>query len=62
MDTLALDSVYGAKIFDKLKPKFESGLLKPFPINPDTVYGFEDAEKAFASVLRSTPDRVILKP
>jgi NADPH2:quinone reductase len=62
IDTLALDSVYGAKIFDLLKPKFESGLLKPFPINADTVYGFKDAAKAYASVLRSTPDRVILKP
>jgi NADPH2:quinone reductase len=62
VDTLALDSVYGARIFDKLKPKFESGLLKPFPINPDTVYGLADAAKAYASVLRSTPDRVVLKP
>ena len=62
VDTLALDSVYGAKIFDVLKPKFENGLLRPFPINPETVYGFEDAAKAYASVLRSTPDRVILKP
>lgn len=62
VDTLALDSVYGARIFDKLKPKFESGLLKPFPINPDTVYGLADAAKAYASVLHSTPDRVILKP
>ncbi|WP_417689388.1 quinone oxidoreductase family protein [Roseibium sp.] len=62
IDTLALDSVYGAKIFDKLKPQFEAGKLKPFPINPKSVYGFEDAAKAYASVLRSTPDRVILKP
>lgn len=62
IDTLALDSVYGAKIFDTLKPKFESGLLKPFPINPASVYGLSDAAQAYASVLRSTPDRVILKP
>ena len=62
IDTLALDSVYGARIFDVLKPKFEQGLLRPFPINPDAVYGFEDAVKAYQSVLHSTPDRVILKP
>ncbi|WP_420006447.1 quinone oxidoreductase family protein [Arenibacterium sp. LLYu02] len=62
VDTLALDSVYGAKIFDKLKPKFETGQLKPFPVNPETVYPLSDAAKAYASVLRSTPDRVILKP
>lgn len=62
IDTLALDSVYGAKIFDVLKSKFEAGVLKPFPINPETVYGFDDAAKAYASVLRATPERVILKP
>ncbi|WP_417691661.1 quinone oxidoreductase family protein [Roseibium sp.] len=62
VDTLALDSVYGARIFDMLKPKFESGALKPFPITPETVYGLADAAKAYASVLRSTPERVILKP
>ncbi len=62
IDTLALDSVYGAKIFDVLKPKFETGVLKPFPINPEAVYGFDDAAKAYASVLRATPERVILKP
>jgi NADPH:quinone reductase-like Zn-dependent oxidoreductase len=62
VDTLALDSVYGAKIFDVLKPKFENGQLRPFPINPETVYGLEHAAAAYASVLRSTPDRVILKP
>ncbi len=62
IDTLALSSVDGARIFDKLKPKFEAGLLKPFPINPDTCYGFDDAARAFASVLRGTPDRVLLRP
>lgn len=62
VDTLALDSIHGARIFDVLKPKFEECLLKPFPINPDTVYGLDDAARAYASVLRSTPDRVILKP
>lgn len=62
IDTLALTSVEGAKIFDKLRPKFEEGLLKPFPINPASCYGLNDAAKAYASVLRGTPDRVLLKP
>lgn len=62
IDTLALSSVDGARIFDRLRPKFEEGLLKPFPINPATCYGLADAAKAYASVLRSTPDRVLLKP
>lgn len=62
VDSLALDSTYCAKIFETLRPKFEQGLLKPFPINPDAVYGFEDAAEAYKSVLRSTPNRVILTP
>ncbi|WP_274626444.1 quinone oxidoreductase family protein [Arvimicrobium flavum] len=62
VDTLALSSVDGARIFDRLKPKFEEGLLKPFPINPDCCYGLADAQKAYASVLRGTPERVLLKP
>lgn len=62
IDTLALSAVDGARIFDKLKPKFEEGLLKPFPINPATCYRFGDAAKAYASVLRGTADRVLLKP
>jgi len=62
IDTLALSSVEGARIFDKLKPMFEEGKLKPFPINPATVYGLAEAAKAYASVLRGTADRVLLKP
>ncbi|CAN7662549.1 zinc-binding alcohol dehydrogenase family protein [Pararhizobium sp. LjRoot235] len=62
IDTLALSSVDGARIFDRLKPKFEEGLLKPFPINQATCYSLADAAKAYASVLRGTPDRVLLKP
>ena len=62
IDTLALSSVDGARIFDRLKLKFEEGLLKPFPINPDCCYDLKDAVKAYASVLRGTPERVLLKP
>ncbi len=62
IDTLALSSVEGARIFDKLRLKFEEGKLKPFPINPATVYGLSDAAKAYASVLRGTPERVLLVP
>ncbi|MBB3319498.1 MULTISPECIES: zinc-binding alcohol dehydrogenase family protein [unclassified Rhizobium] len=62
IDTLALSSVDGARIFDRLKGKFEEGLLKPFPINPATCYGLNDAAKAYTSVLRGTADRVLLKP
>ncbi len=62
IDTLALSSVDGARIFDKLKAKFEDGTLRPFPINSASCYRFGEAATAYASVLRGSPDRVLLKP
>lgn len=62
VDSLALDSSYGAKIFERLRPLFERGALRPFPINERAVYSLNDAATAYKSVLRSTPDRVILRP
>lgn len=62
VDSLALSSSDGAKFFDTLKPLFEDDRLKPFPINDDAIFGLDDAAQAYASVLRSTQDRVILRP
>jgi NADPH2:quinone reductase len=62
VDSLALDTSYGAKIFERLRPLFERGALKPFPINPDAIHALDDAVSAYQRVLRSTPDRIILKP
>lgn len=62
INTLEMDSVYCAQIFRKLSPLLESGRLKPFPINPDTVLGLGDAPKAYTAVNNSSPDRVVLKP
>ena len=62
VDTLALDSVYGAKCLERLHGLFERGALRPFPIDPGSVYGLADAATAFRRVLRSTPERVILRP
>ena len=62
LNTLEMDSVYCAKIFQKLSPLFEAGRLKPFPINSDTVHGLDDAAKAYDAVNSSSPDRVVLQP
>lgn len=62
INTLEMDSVYCAKIFQKLSPLFEAGRLKPFPINPNTVHGLEDAAKAYSAVNNASPDRVVLRP
>ncbi len=62
IDTLALDSEDGAHILDELKPGFESGALKPFPVNPDACMPLEGAAHAYRSVLKGSRDRVLLKP
>jgi hypothetical protein len=38
IDTLALDSADGAAVLDALRPGFERGALRPFPVLPDNVY------------------------
>ncbi|QBR02630.1 quinone oxidoreductase family protein [Paraburkholderia pallida] len=62
IDTLALDSIEGALILDRLLPSFESGALKPFPINKDFVFSIEHAALAYQAVLRGSTNRVLLKP
>lgn len=62
INTLELDSVYCARLLERIAPKFETGHLKPFPINPDCVHGLDDAVKAYTAVDRASPDRVVLIP
>ncbi|WP_375541714.1 zinc-binding dehydrogenase [Paraburkholderia sp. CNPSo 3281] len=62
IDTLAIDSIEGATTPDQLLPSFESGALKPFPVNPDYVFLFENAVPAYQAVLRGTANRVLRKP
>jgi NADPH:quinone reductase-like Zn-dependent oxidoreductase len=61
VDTLALDSRACAAYLDELAPGFESGKLKPFPVEGG-VYGFADAKRAYAQVLGSTRPRVVIVP
>ena len=62
IDTLALDSIDGAQILDQLLPAFESGVLKPFPIDRESVFSLDDAALAYQAVLRGSTNRVLLKP
>lgn len=62
IDTLALDSVDGAQTLDQLLPAFESGALKPFPIDRESVFSLDDAALAYQAVLRGSTNRVLLKP
>jgi NADPH:quinone reductase len=62
IDTLALDSRNGAEILDALKPGFESGKLKPFPVLDGSVYPLDAAKEAYKAVLKGARDRVVLRP
>jgi NADPH:quinone reductase-like Zn-dependent oxidoreductase len=62
IDTLGLSSVATGDLLRELAPGFASGQLKPFPINPASVFPLEDAKRAFVAVAGSSRDRVILKP
>lgn len=62
IDTLALSSVETADVLRELAPGFASGHLKPFPIRPEAIYPLEDAARAYAAVLGSSRDRLVLKP
>ncbi len=62
IDTLAMSSVEsGARLRDLL-PGLASGALKPFPILDRAVHGLSDAARAYAAVIGSSRDRVILRP
>jgi NADPH2:quinone reductase len=62
VDTLALDSVEGALILDRLAGSFESGALKPFPILEDHVFPLDKAAHAYRIVFNGAQHRVLLKP
>ena len=62
LNTLEMDSVYCARIFGRLAPKFAGGQLRPFPIEASAVHGLDGAAKAYAAVERTSPHRVVLTP
>jgi NADPH:quinone reductase len=62
IDTLALDNGYGAAVLDALRPGFERGILRPFPVLAANIYPLARAAEAYRAVLAGTPERVVLDP
>ena len=62
VDTLALDSGECAAILDALKPGFDSGKLRPFPVSDAHSYRLADAAAAYRAVLKGSAERVVLTP
>jgi NADPH:quinone reductase len=61
IDTLALSSIETGELLRELKPGFERGHLKPFPIRPEAIYPLSRAKDAYVAVLGSSRDRLILR-
>lgn len=62
IDTLALTSAEGAEILDALRPGFERGALRPFPVTGEATYALDAAAAAYRAVLEGARDRVVLTP
>ncbi len=62
IDTLALDTLYCATALDALRPGFETGALRPFPVLDANTYPLDRVAEAYRAVLAGSPDRVVLDP
>ncbi len=61
INSVDLDYTQSAQILNEMKPGFESGALAPLPINPNTIFSLDEAEKAYKLVHKgSGGKRVIL--
>jgi NADPH:quinone reductase-like Zn-dependent oxidoreductase len=62
IDTLALDCVRSCELLDELRPGFEDGTLKPFPVAAADMIGLPHAMEAYKEVLAGAKNRMVLKP
>jgi NADPH:quinone reductase-like Zn-dependent oxidoreductase len=62
IDSLALSGEEGAEILNQLRPGFESGKLRPFPVHEAAVFALENAKEAFKATWAGSRDRVIIRP
>jgi hypothetical protein len=62
IDTLAFSSIESANVLRTVMPGFASGFLRPFPIAASSIYPLSDAKAAYATVIGSSRDRIVLRP
>lgn len=62
IDSLSLNGAACGRILDALRPGFESGELKAFPVQASAVYPLTDAARAYAEVWNSSRARIVLRP
>jgi NADPH:quinone reductase len=47
-------------VLDALRPGFEAGKLRPFPVLDANTYPLARAVEAYQAVLAGSPDRIVL--
>jgi NADPH:quinone reductase len=62
IDTLAFSSAESADVLRSVLPGFAGGFLRPFPIKDTSVYSLANAKAAYAAVIGSSRDRIVLRP
>lgn len=62
IDSLALNGAACGRILEALRPGFESGKLKAFPVHSGATFPLEEAAHAYAAVWNSSRDRIVLRP
>jgi NADPH:quinone reductase len=62
VDSLAFSSIACGELLREAVAGFISGHLKPFPVANSAVYPLEEAKDAYLAVMRSSQNRIILKP
>jgi NADPH:quinone reductase-like Zn-dependent oxidoreductase len=62
IDTLALSSIETADVLRNVLPGFETGALRPFAIEPSSVYPLAKARDAYRAVVGSARNRVLFDP
>lgn len=62
IDTLAFSSVESADALRSVLPGFADGFLRPFPIKDGSIYPLAEAKAAYAAVIGSSRDRIVLRP
>jgi NADPH:quinone reductase len=62
IDTLAFSSIESADVLRSVMSGFAGGFLRPFPITASSIYPLSDAKAAYAAVIGSSRDRIVLRP
>ena len=62
IDTLAFSSIESGELLRGVMPGFSAGRLRPFPISDRSIYPLAEVKAAYAAVIGSSRDRIILRP